>query len=74
MRHQMMTKKMKSETITISLTKEEALILSDWLYQNSRKEELFSDIAEQTVFWNIECLLEKVLEPSDYSTSLIFQR
>ena len=56
-----MTKKKMSETITLSLTKEEALILSDWLYRNSRKEELFSDIAEQTVFWNIECILEKVL-------------
>ena len=51
----------KSNSVHLSLTREEAVILADWLYRNSRKEELFSDIAEQTVFWNIECILEKVL-------------
>ena len=63
----------KSNSVHLSLTREEALILSDWLYRNSRKEELFSDIAEQTVFWNIECILEKVLEPADYSEETLRQ-
>lgn len=64
---------MKSNAVHLSLTREEAVILADWMYQNSRKEELFSDIAEQTVFWNIECILEKVLEPADYSEETLRQ-
>ena len=63
----------KSNSVHLSLTREEAVILADWMYQNSRKEELFSDIAEQTVFWNIECILEKVLEPADYSEETLRQ-
>ena len=63
----------KSNPVHLSLTREEAVILADWLYRNSRKEELFSDIAEQTVFWNIECILEKVLEPADYSEETLRQ-
>ena len=61
----MKTKMMKSETVLLSLTKEEAVILSDWLYRNSRKREYFADEAEQTVFWGIECMLEKVLSPEE---------
>ena len=64
---------MKSNAVHLSLTREEAVILADWLYRNSRKKELFSDIAEQTVFWNIECILEKVLEPADYSEETLRQ-
>lgn len=45
----------------IELTKEEALVLSDWLYRNSEKAAYFDDIAEQYVFWNIECQLKKEL-------------
>ncbi|MBE6506305.1 MAG: hypothetical protein E7Z72_00045 [Methanocorpusculum parvum] len=54
---------MTSESILLSLTKEEAVILFEWLYRNRRKDEFFEDKAEQIVFWNIECLLEKALEP-----------
>ena len=57
----MKTKMTKSEAVLLSLTKEEAVVLSDWLYRNSRKREYFADAAEQTVFWGIECMLEKVL-------------
>ena len=59
------TKMTKSEAVLLSLTKEEAVILSDWLYRNSRKREYFADAAEQTVFWGIECMLEKVLSPEE---------
>ena len=45
----------------IELTNEQALVLSDWLHRNSRKESLFEDIAEQYVFWDMECQLEKEL-------------
>ena len=60
----------KSEVI-LSLTKEEAVILSYWLYRNSRKNEYFADLAEQTVFWNIECLLEKNLDVQDTSPKAV---
>ena len=61
----MKTKMTKSEAVLLSLTKEEAVVLSDWLYRNSRKREYFADAAEQTVFWGIECMLEKVLSPEE---------
>ena len=61
----MKTKMTKSEAVLLSLKKEEAVVLSDWLYRNSRKREYFADAAEQTVFWGIECMLEKVLSPEE---------
>ena len=65
------TKMTKSEAVLLSLTKEEAVVLSDWLYRNSRNKEYFADAAEQSVFWNIECLLEKVLLPEDTGTDAV---
>ena len=59
------TKMTGSEAVLLSLTKEEEVILSDWLYRNSRNKEYFADEAEQTVFWGIECMLEKVLSPEE---------
>ena len=59
------TKMTRSEAVLLSLTKEEEVILSDWLYRNSRNREYFADAAEQTVFWGIECMLEKVLSPEE---------
>lgn len=50
----------------IELTKEEALVLSEWLYQNRENEKYFDDDAVKCVFWSIECLLERELvEPFD---------
>ena len=57
----------------IELTNEEALVLSEWLYNNSKQDELFQDKAAQYVFWSIECQLEKELsEPhsDNYLTAL----
>ena len=65
------TKMTKSDAVLLSLTKEKSVVLADWLYQNSRKKEYFSDAAEQRVFWNIECLLEKVLLPEDTGTDAV---
>ena len=45
----------------LELTQSETLVLHEWLCNNSKKAELFEDIAEQQVFWNIECQLEKEL-------------
>lgn len=45
----------------IELTKEEALVLSDWLHKHSGKAEYFDDIAEQHVLWRIEAQLDKEL-------------
>ena len=46
----------------VELTEAEALVLSDWLYRNSKKELFFDDLAEQYVLWSIECQLEKKLD------------
>ena len=47
--------------MNLELTKEEALVLEAWLFRMSKKAELFDDIAEQYVFWSIQCQLEKTL-------------
>ena len=55
----------------IELTDAEALVLSDWLHRNSKKQELFDDLAEQYVMWNIGCQLEKELVfPADYTGAI----
>lgn len=48
----------------IELTKEEALVLCDWLYQNRKNKKNYIDDAVKGVFWSIECQLEqKLVEP-----------
>ena len=57
----------------IELTDTEALVLSDWLHRNGKNTELFEDLAEQYVMWNIDCQLEKHLDaisPSNYAQQL----
>lgn len=55
----------------IELTDAEALVLSDWLHRNSKKQELFNDLAEQYVMWNIGCQLENELVlPADYTDAI----
>ena len=55
----------------IELTDTEALVLSDWLHRNSKNQELFDDLAEQYVMWNIDCQLEKKLVfPADYTDAI----
>ena len=45
----------------LELTQSETLVLYEWLCNNSKKTELFEDIAEQMVLSKIECQLEKGL-------------
>lgn len=45
----------------LELTKEEALVLSDWLHQYKENDKYFNDDAVKCVFWSIECLLEREL-------------
>ena len=45
----------------IELTQQEALVLFEWLHQNSEKDELFAHPAEQYVLWRMEAQLEKAL-------------
>ena len=57
----------------IELTNQEALVLFEWLKQNSEKDELFAHRAEQYVLWCMEAQLDKaLLEPclSDYEAIL----
>ncbi|MBP3541092.1 MAG: hypothetical protein J6K72_04660 [Clostridia bacterium] len=45
----------------IDLANEEALVLFDWLYQNSENEKYSVDDAVKCVFWSMKCLLEREL-------------
>ena len=45
----------------IELTNQEALVLFEWLCQNSEKDELFAHEAEQYVLWRMEAQLDKAL-------------
>jgi len=49
--------------ITVKLSRDEALVLFDWLARTSDKGSPapFADAAEQHVLWNLECTLERTL-------------
>ncbi len=51
------------EKVIIELTKDEALVLFDFLgrFNQNSNENVFEDQAEQKSLWNVEALLEKVL-------------
>jgi len=62
---------MKGNTINIELTKEEAIVLFEFLGRINGQDDpnLFHHQSEQRVLWDIECILEKILsEPfkADY--------
>jgi hypothetical protein len=52
-----------TDLINIELTKDEALVLFDFLgrFNKSNHEDIFQDQAEQKTLWNLEALLEKTL-------------
>lgn len=64
--------------IEIKLTKDEALVLFDWLSRfNQNHDSKFEDQAEQRVLWDIEAALESLLaEPlmQDYKIRLLQAR
>jgi hypothetical protein len=52
--------------INLDLSREEALVLFDWIARFNKSENSFHDQAEQRVLWNIEAMLESALdEPLD---------
>ena len=61
---------MKNEAFALELTREQALVLFDWLVRFNESDYVFEDQAEQRVLWDIECLMEKkmpVVLNSNYS-------
>lgn len=70
---------MTDEKINIELTKEEAIVLYDYLvrYNESDSEALFEDQSEQRVLWDLESSLEKsiheILSP-DFKETLLKAR
>lgn len=54
---------MNEENINIELTKDEAIVLFEFLtrFNNQNNPDIFDDQAEQRVLWNFESLLEKKL-------------
>ncbi len=62
----------KKDKLLLELTKEEAIVLFDWLFRFNEKEkqDFFHDQAEERVLWNMEASLEKVL-PEILSTNYV---
>ena len=60
---------MTSEKVTLELSRDEALVLFEWLTRFNKSESergTFEDQAEQRVLWDIEGMLESTLvEPLD---------
>ena len=53
---------MKGDTIQLTMTRNEALVLFEWLASFETKgAQLAIDEAEQTVLWGVESQLEKAL-------------
>ena len=70
---------MKKNQLNIKLTKDEAIVLFEFLGRFNEKadDSLFNDQSEKRVLWNIECILEKELsEPfeQDYNEILKLAR
>jgi hypothetical protein len=58
---------MEERKVTLSLSREEALVLFEWLSRfNKEENHEFEDQAEQRVLWDIEAMLESdLVEPLD---------
>lgn len=58
-----MESRQKKDKVILELTKEEAIVLFDWIYRLNEKEkpELFEDQAEERVLWDIEASIEEVI-------------
>lgn len=56
-----MESRQKDARILIELTKEEALVLHDWLFRfnESEKVDLILNQAEQRILWDMEACLER---------------
>jgi DNA primase len=58
-----MESKQSSNKILLELTKEEAIVLLDWLsrFNEDEKPDLFKDQAEERVLWDMEASIEKII-------------
>lgn len=58
-----MASKQKENKLALQLTKEEALVLHNWLSRINENNisNLFEDQSEQRISWDIEAMLEKKL-------------
>jgi len=58
-----MEAKQTGDTILLELTKEESIVLFDWLSRFNENEnlDLFRDQAEERVLWDMEASLEQVI-------------
>jgi hypothetical protein len=51
----------QTDSVSISLTSDEALVLFEWLTQLNKAEGEFADQAEQRVLWDLQAQLESSL-------------
>lgn len=52
--------------VALNLSREEALVLFEWLHRFNSEDQTFEDQAEQRVLWDIEAMLEsELVEPLD---------
>jgi hypothetical protein len=57
---------MAKGNVALNLSREEALVLSEWLHRFNSEDQTFEDQAEQRVLWDIEAMLEsELVEPLD---------
>jgi len=52
---------MGQDSVQLSLSKDEALVLFEWLNRFNKSDTSFEDQAEQRVLWNLEAQLESSL-------------
>lgn len=67
---------MSEKTVQITITKNEAIVLHAFLSRIADKDfdNLFQDLSEQRVLWDMECVLEGILtEPFSPNYSAILQ-
>jgi hypothetical protein len=50
------------EPVLLELSRDEAVVLLDWLHRFNSNKQTFEDQAEQRALWNLEALLESTLE------------
>lgn len=67
---------MKQDKVNITLDKDEALVLFEFLSRYSDTDKItFEDQAEQVALWNLQCLLESTLvEPFQKNYNQIIQK
>ncbi len=58
-----MESKQKENKVVLELTKEESIVLLDWLSRINESEnaDLFQDQAEERILWDMEASIEKVI-------------